>query len=144
MAILAVLGAILVPKVSGYKAKAQKSNIQSSAKTLLNSIDAYNSDKEEEKQLCAKEIAGKTWQEQLEALCSGDSESVLDISKIPVCLGGKPAGFDSTKVVVKSYDDVAKIAKGDFTIVKTDGLKSEIKLSTDSSSSTSSNSSSTK
>lgn len=134
MAILAVLGAILVPKITGYKAKAQKSNIQSSAKTLLNTIDAYNSDKDVEKQLCVTVTPENTWQTQINDLCNGEGEEgkILEIEKIPACLGGKPAGYDGTKepdksiYVIDSYDNLKKVASGEFIISKTDGLKTAI------------------
>lgn len=45
MAILAILGAILIPRILGYRARAQKSNLQASAKTIVNAIQAYNADK---------------------------------------------------------------------------------------------------
>lgn len=135
MAILAVLGAILVPKITGYKAKAQKSNIQSSAKTLLNTIDAYNSDKDGEKQLCVNVTKDKAaWQKQLGDLCNGEGEEgkILEIEKIPVCLGGKPAGYEEPKdpeksiYVIDGYDKLKKVANGEFTITKTDGLNTII------------------
>jgi prepilin-type N-terminal cleavage/methylation domain-containing protein len=44
IAILAILGAVLVPKISGYQNKAKKSNIQTSAKTMVHAIQAYNAD----------------------------------------------------------------------------------------------------
>lgn len=45
IAILAILGAVLVPRIAGYQAKAERSNIQSGAKTIVHAIQAYNADK---------------------------------------------------------------------------------------------------
>jgi prepilin-type N-terminal cleavage/methylation domain-containing protein len=45
IAILAILGAVLIPRIGGYQQKARKSNLQSSAKTIVNAIYAYNADK---------------------------------------------------------------------------------------------------
>jgi len=45
IAILAILGAVLIPRIGGYRQKARKSNLQSSAKTIVNAIHAYNADK---------------------------------------------------------------------------------------------------
>jgi len=45
IAILAILGAVLIPRIGGYQQKARKSNLQSSAKTIINAIHAYNADK---------------------------------------------------------------------------------------------------
>ncbi|HEY5560719.1 MAG TPA: type II secretion system protein [Clostridiaceae bacterium] len=44
IAILAILGMILVPKIAGYTSKAKKSNLQTSARTLLDAIKAHNAD----------------------------------------------------------------------------------------------------
>ena len=49
IAILAILGAVLVPRIAGYQAKAERSNIQSGAKTIVHAIQAYNADKRIEK-----------------------------------------------------------------------------------------------
>lgn len=48
IAILAILGAVLVPRIAGYQAKAERSNIQSGAKTIVHAIQAYNADKRSE------------------------------------------------------------------------------------------------
>lgn len=48
IAILAILGAVLVPRIAGYQAKAERSNIQSGAKTIVHAIQAYNADKRTE------------------------------------------------------------------------------------------------
>jgi prepilin-type N-terminal cleavage/methylation domain-containing protein len=48
IAILAILGAVLVPRIAGYQAKAERSNIQSGAKTIVHAIQAYNADKRNE------------------------------------------------------------------------------------------------
>ena len=50
IAILAILGAVLVPRIAGYQAKAERSNIQSGAKTIVHAIQAYNADKRSEGQ----------------------------------------------------------------------------------------------
>lgn len=51
IAILAILGAILVPNIIGYRQKAQKSNLQTSAKTIQDAIETYNSDKDDADQI---------------------------------------------------------------------------------------------
>ncbi|WP_084156450.1 type II secretion system protein [Clostridium akagii] len=44
IAILAILAMILVPMIGTYREKAEKSNIQASAKTVMSAIQAYNAD----------------------------------------------------------------------------------------------------
>jgi prepilin-type N-terminal cleavage/methylation domain-containing protein len=46
IAILAILGAVLVPRIGGYQAKARRSNAQTTAKTIVHAIQAYNADKD--------------------------------------------------------------------------------------------------
>ncbi|WP_163193143.1 type II secretion system protein [Clostridium thermarum] len=47
IAILAILGGILVPRIAGYQAKAKKSRFQHSARNIIHIVQAYNSDKSE-------------------------------------------------------------------------------------------------
>jgi prepilin-type N-terminal cleavage/methylation domain-containing protein len=47
IAILAILGAVLVPRIPGYQAKAKRSRLQHSARNILHAVQAYNSDKPE-------------------------------------------------------------------------------------------------
>jgi len=42
IAILAILGAVLVPKITGYTQFAKRSNYRSSAKVIVNAVQAYN------------------------------------------------------------------------------------------------------
>lgn len=44
IAILAILGAILVPQITGYSLKAKKSKASSDATTICHAIAAYNAD----------------------------------------------------------------------------------------------------
>lgn len=44
IAILAILGAVLVPRIAGYQNKANKSNVQTAAKTMVHAIQAFNAD----------------------------------------------------------------------------------------------------
>lgn len=44
IAILGILGAVLVPNIMNYINRAKKSNIQTSAKTIMHAIEVYNSD----------------------------------------------------------------------------------------------------
>lgn len=44
IAILAILGAVLVPKILGYRRNAEASNLKTGASEILNSIRTYNAD----------------------------------------------------------------------------------------------------
>jgi len=49
IAILAILGAVLVPRIGGYQARARKSQLQHSARNIVHAVQAYNSDKMDRK-----------------------------------------------------------------------------------------------
>lgn len=115
IAILAILGAILVPNVLGYRKKAEKSNIQTSAKTVMSAIEAYNSDKDNN----ADQISDATDAIQYPAgVTDLVSEQVLDGSKIPTCLDGTHE--------VQSLANLEKVADGDFSVDAMNGASSTI------------------
>lgn len=118
IAILAIMGAILVPNVLGYRKKAQKANIQTSAKTILSAIEAYNSDKSSsDDQIIDEEgISYPT------GITNMLSEEILEDDKIPACLKGDKE--------VKTVESLNKVASGDFSIDKFDGKASTIKFVT--------------
>ncbi|PJI07332.1 MULTISPECIES: prepilin-type N-terminal cleavage/methylation domain-containing protein [Clostridium] len=104
IAIIAILAAILVPSVSAYKKKAEKSSIQASARTLSHAIDAYNADDH------VSEI--DSYNSSAQKLIVGD----INPAKVPSCLKDK------------SKDQIDNIASGNFTIVKENGLKTIINI----------------
>jgi prepilin-type N-terminal cleavage/methylation domain-containing protein len=115
IAILAILGAILVPNVLGYRKKAEKSNIQTSAKTVMSAIEAYNSDKDNN----ADQISDDTVAIQYPAgITDLISEQVLDKSKIPTCLDGAHE--------VTNLAALQKVADGDFSVDAMNGASSTI------------------
>lgn len=117
IAILAILGAILVPNVLGYRKKAEKSNIQTSAKTVMSAIEAYNSDKDNN----ADQISDATGAIQYPAgVTDLVSEQVLDGSKIPTCLDGTHE--------VKNLADLQKVADGNFSVDTMNGSASTIAI----------------
>ena len=117
IAILAILGAILVPNVLGYRKKAEKSNIQTSAKTVMSAIEAYNSDKT----LSSDQIGDSTDSIQYSTGISNlIGEEVLQSDKIPSCLDGKNE--------VDSVEKLNKVASGNFSITNLDGKASTIKI----------------
>lgn len=117
IAILAILGAILVPNVLGYRKKAEKSNIQTSAKTVMSAIEAYNSDKDNN----ADQISDATDAIQYPAgVTDLVSEQVLDGSKIPTCLDGTHE--------VTSLADLQKVADGEFSVDTMNGSASTIAI----------------
>lgn len=120
IAILAILGAILVPNVLGYRRKAEKANIQSSAKTLLNAIDTYNSDKED-----ASSQIGDTTGSYIGGITYGTGITTLETSEGTVDSGKIPACLTST---VDSLAKLHKVADGDFTVDSVNGLSSAITL----------------
>lgn len=113
IAILAILGFILVPNILGYRAKAEKANIQSSAKTLLNAFRAYNSDKDEADKIgkAGSYAAGVT---------SLKDESLIDSKNIPKCLS------DGTNVT--DLDSLESVANGSFKISTFSGQDSSITI----------------
>lgn len=128
IAILAILGAILVPNVLGYRKRAQKSNIQTSAKTILSAVEAYNSDKD----LNADKIGdGSTdypgtipyyLATPSDATPSGlyllNKDETIVLTKTPTCLKD---GVAFTKV-----SDLKNIADGHFAVDKVSGQDSTI------------------
>lgn len=126
IAILAILGAILVPNVLGYRKKAEKSNIQTSAKAIMTAIEAYNSDKgSSDAQIGdnSTSFLGKiNYSVGIDKLVA---EEVLDSAKIPDCLNGAPVtGLNK----VASVEDLNKVASGEFSIDKLDGKASVITI----------------
>ena len=121
IAILAILGAILVPNVLGYRKKAEKSNIQTSAKTVMSAIEAYNSDKtlsDDQIGDSSESFAGKI--NYADAIDKLISEEVLDSAKIPDCLNKTNANM--------SVENLNKVASGNFSIDNLDGKASTIKI----------------
>lgn len=121
IAILAILGAILVPNVLGYRKKAEKSNIQTSAKTIMSAIEAYNSDKgSSDAQIGdnSTSFSGKiNYSDGIDKLVA---EEVLDSAKIPDCLSKTNENM--------SMDNLNKVASGEFSIDKLDGKASLITI----------------
>ncbi len=129
IAILAILGAILVPNVLGYRAKAEKSNIQTSAKTIVSSIETYNADRgsaTEEIGDSSAAYAGKI------SYATGITDLVtakmLDYTKIPVCLNGTST--------VTTLDQLDKVANGDFSVESVNGNSSTITINSTSTNNT--------
>ncbi|UZW15740.1 prepilin-type N-terminal cleavage/methylation domain-containing protein [Clostridium pasteurianum] len=120
IAILAIMGAILVPNVLGYREKAQKSNIQTSAKTIMNTIEAYNSDKTSGEDQIGDDSGKITYKDGIDKLIE---ENMLDSDKIPDCLKGVS---EPTTV-----EKLSMVAAGDFSIEKFDGKASTISINTD-------------
>lgn len=121
IAILAIMGAILVPNVLGYREKAQKSNIQTSAKTIVSAIEAYNSDKGSSAEQIgdnSTSYAGKI--QYADGIDKLVGENILDNDKIPDCLKGENEP--------KTVKNLNKVAKGEFSIEKFDGKASTIKI----------------
>lgn len=121
IAILAIIGAILVPNVLGYRQKAEKSNIQTSAKTIESSIEAYNADKDDSSLEINDETGGISYSDGLAKL---EADNLLDKDKIPSCLDGSEAGEVTTLAQLKD------VASGNFNVTKVSGSSSTISLST--------------
>lgn len=100
IAILAILGFILVPNILGYRKKAEMSNIQSSAKTLLNAFNAYNADKDS--------TIGNDSTKFSSDVQTLVSENLIDSTNLPICLSN---GSD-----VKDIASLSKVANGSFSI----------------------------
>lgn len=116
IAILAILGAILIPNVLGYRKKAEKSNIQTSAKTIKDAIATYNSDKD-------TTIGGTTANaDYLTAIDSLSDEDLIKKADIPTCLKGTAAS------PVMCYDSLTKIADGSFVVTSVAGTDSSISM----------------
>jgi type IV pilus assembly protein PilA len=115
IAILAILGAILVPNVLGYRMKAEKSNIETSAKTLVSSIEAYNSDKDDNTDQISDSTGSIDYSAGITELVS---EKILDSSKIPSCLDGTHE--------VKTVADLELVAEGQFSVDTMNGEQSTI------------------
>ncbi|URZ05778.1 prepilin-type N-terminal cleavage/methylation domain-containing protein [Clostridium felsineum] len=105
IAILAILAAILIPSISQYKMRAEKSNIQASARTLGQAIDAYNAENTDN--------SIDTYDDSAETLIQND----IKPSKVPGCLKGK------------TKEEIDDIASGKFTITKEDGINTTITIS---------------
>ncbi|MCR3760083.1 prepilin-type N-terminal cleavage/methylation domain-containing protein [Clostridium felsineum] len=106
IAILAILAAILIPSISQYKMRAEKSNIQASARTLGQAIDAYNAENTDNNSI-------DTYDDSAETLIQND----IKPSKVPSCLKGK------------TKEEIDDIASGKFTITKEDGINTTITIS---------------
>lgn len=124
IAILAILGAILVPNVLGYRKKAEKSNIQTSAKTIVSAMEAYNSDKDDDKKICYNSADMVDSTKYHDALVQLDKEDLVKLNKIPACLGGT---LDGASAQTRTYAEVRGVANGDFSIDKFSGSASTIK-----------------
>lgn len=118
IAILAIIGAILVPNVLGYRQKAEKSNIQTSAKTIESSIESYNADKDTSNQI-SDDSGSVNYSDGLSKL---DGEKLLDKNKIPNCLSGSDTSGVTTLAQLKD------VADGDFSVTKVSGNSSTISI----------------
>ena len=122
IAILAILGAVLVPRIAGYQAKAERSNIQSGAKTIVHAIQAYNAD---------KRIEGDGAVQQGEIV--KDTDSVADAVEV---VNGEISGSEVISINDETYkllqdlrvNELIAVSHGDFvlkegkvTVEKTDG-----------------------
>ena len=111
IAILAILGAVLVPRIAGYQAKAERSNIQSGAKTIVHAIQAYNADKRTEGR------EGKVQQGEKVK----DSDSVEDAVAV---VNGEISGSDVISTSDKTYEllqnlkvnELIAVSHGDFVL----------------------------
>lgn len=117
IAILAILGAILVPNVLGYRTKAEKSNIQSSAKTLIRAIDTYNADKSKESDQIGD---GSGNMKYTDGLASLNSTGVITSSKIPTAIDGTGE--------VSNVAALNQVADGGFDVVSVNGQQSNISM----------------
>lgn len=120
IAILAILGLILVPNVLAYRKKAEKANIETSAKTVLHAIDAYNADKDGTSAEIGDGGSGDypgtmTYASGIAAL---EADGTLTSDKIPDCL----------KTTVGNVADLQKVINGSFDVTSIAGLQSSISL----------------
>lgn len=112
IAILAILAMILVPMIGGYRDKAEKSNIQASAKTVLSAMQAYNADHNTQITSVAAAVT--------DLGASGDG--TLDTTKIPSAV----SACTTLSGVASSYTDLQNLADGDFKILVNTGVTSTI------------------
>jgi prepilin-type N-terminal cleavage/methylation domain-containing protein len=117
IAILAILGAILVPNVLGYRQRAEKSNIQTSAKTIVSSIGTYNADKDNTVDEIADSTGSITYKVGITDLAG---QNLLDQSKVPSCLDGTHE--------VTSVAQLQKVADGEFSVANMNGTASTITI----------------
>lgn len=121
IAILVILGAILVPNVLGYRKKAEKSNIQTSAKTLIKAIDTYNSDKNDLNDQIGDgsgDYAGT--KAYVAGISSLNEAGIISQSKIPDELNGSGT--------VNSVAQLNNVAEGKFDVDSVSGKASKISL----------------
>jgi len=102
IAILAILGMVLVPKITGYQNKAKRSNVQSSAKVILNAIKAYNSD-------ATTKIAGTA---------SFDTALITTINTDGKIINATDATITKSLLPATKFtcEEIAAIAEGTFTM----------------------------
>ena len=111
IAILAILGAVLVPRIAGYQAKAERSNIQSGAKTIVHAIQAYNADKRIENQNDAVQQGEKV----------KDTDSVADAVAV---VNGEISGTDVISTSDNTYtllqdlrvNQLVAVSHGEFVV----------------------------
>ena len=112
IAILAILGAVLVPRIAGYQAKAERSNIQSGAKTIVHAIQAYNADKRSEGE---KNVAVKKGEK------VKDTDTVANAVAV---VNGEISGSDVISTSDKTYNllkeikvnELIAVSHGDFVV----------------------------
>lgn len=112
IAILAILGAILVPTIAGYRTRAEKSNIQTSAKTVQDAIETWNADKDGD---TSSSIVDSNYSTGIGWLVNA---KMLDSAKIPACLSGSVGTISSLK----------EVAEGRFTVTSVNGINSTITI----------------
>lgn len=116
IAILAILALILVPAIGAYRQKAEKSNIQASAKTVMSAIQAYNAEQTDP----TKEITAPSSATQGLNLLYADG--TLDSNKVP------SAVKNCTTVTGGSdYKDLEHLVDNNFTVDTVKGLDSTVK-----------------
>lgn len=124
IAILVILGAILVPNVLGYRKKAEKANIQTSAKTIISAIDTYNADKD----ALSDQIGDGSGNylgtmDYATGIASLNEAGVVTSSKIPDALSGTGE--------VKNVAQLCEVADGKFDVVSVNGKASSISMNPD-------------
>jgi len=115
IAILAILGAVLVPRIAGYQAKAERSNIQSGAKTIVHAIQAYNADKRSEGEKNEKNVAVKKGEK------VKDTDTVANAVAV---VNGEISGSDVISTSDKTYNllkeikvnELIAVSHGDFVV----------------------------